>query len=292
MRKVFLFGNLWSVRPGWMAVPELGWGWGCPLLPRLPLKTYYLHWGAWAESLFPIRVWTRRYLWGWNGNLLDQLYFIPQSIWGEKPKPSSRTAMGWTRGRWLLEMAWHLSPASHGRSALVRKKRLLSFRLSKLALGLGLTSPSGVSFGIGLSECPRFAVTQSPVAVVFSTYGREVAGSGSEGTAGGRASAASRSTAQGGCFAALSAAKSFAFEPCPCVWTQWATSPLGCSSQNQTGIPGPQMLEIQRWGSFLLLLLFFLAATSVPPPRAQHFSVICVSWMHPSSSWQPARRVC
>lgn len=32
-------------------MPELGWGWGCPLLPRLPLKTYYLQWGAWAESL-------------------------------------------------------------------------------------------------------------------------------------------------------------------------------------------------------------------------------------------------
>lgn len=40
-----------------MAVPELGWGWGCPLLPRLPLKTYYLHCGL-GQSLFPIRVWT------------------------------------------------------------------------------------------------------------------------------------------------------------------------------------------------------------------------------------------
>ena len=35
-----------------MAVPELGWGWGCPLLPRLPLKTYYLHWGGLGREPF------------------------------------------------------------------------------------------------------------------------------------------------------------------------------------------------------------------------------------------------
>ena len=172
---------------GWRC---LSWarGGGCPLLPRLPLKTYYLHWGAWADNLFPIRVWTRRYIWGWNGKLLDRLYFIQQSFWGEKPKTSYRTAMGWTQRRWLLEMSWHLSPASHGRSALVPKKRLLSFPLSNLALGLGLISPSGVSFGIGISKCPRFAVTHrfrlllsSPPTV------REIAGSGSTCTTGGRA---------------------------------------------------------------------------------------------------------
>ena len=87
-------------------------------------------------------------------------------------------------------MSWHLSPASHGLSALVPKKRLLSFPLSNLALGLGLISPSGVSFGIGLSKCPRFAVTHrfrfllsSPPTV------QEIAGSGSTCTTGGRAQA-------------------------------------------------------------------------------------------------------
>ncbi|CAN0160457.1 unnamed protein product [Rangifer tarandus platyrhynchus] len=144
-------------------------------------------------------------------------------------------------------MARHLSPASHGRSALVRKKRLLSFPLSNLALGLGLISPSGVSFGIGLSECPRLAVTHrvrlrlsSPPTV------REIAGSGSVCSAGGHASAASQPTALGGCFASLSAAKLFAFEPCLCVWTQWATSPLGCSSQNQTAVLAPIQFLLHR----------------------------------------------
>ena len=69
-------------------------------------------------------------------------------------------------------MAWHLSPASHGRSALVPKKRLLSSPLSNLALGwfkshqplwrLLCNRPLKMSSVRG--------DLQSPVAAVFSTY--------------------------------------------------------------------------------------------------------------------------
>ena len=74
----------------------------------------------------------------------------------------------WERGRWLPELSWHLSPPSRGHSAIVCRKRLLS--PFQPGLRLGPIILSGISLGIGISKCPQFPMTQTPVAVCFSTY--------------------------------------------------------------------------------------------------------------------------
>lgn len=263
----------------WVGVGGVG-GWEeCPLLPRLPLKTYYLPCGAWAERLFQSSPGQDATFWDemetcWIDCILFRSRFEEKS-----PRLFPVPPWEWERGRWLPELSWHLErasgPPSRGHSATVCRKRLLS--PFQPGLRLGPITLSVISLGIGISKCPQFPVTQTPVAVCFSTYPpgnlrirvrvRQLLAdvrcvsrpccpiNSSSDHCAGKVSLTVCSTV-------------VCFWTSLCAWTQWATHPPVCSSQNQAGTLGPEMLEVQRW-------VFFLAATSVSTPSAQHHSYIC-----------------
>lgn len=169
-------------------------------------------------------------------------------------------------GCWVLPA---LPPVATGLGGAAVKRWLCPFQPG---FRLGPILPSGLSFGINIAKCSQFQVTQTLVAVCFSTHhpGKlwilQLLAVLRLVSCPCRPSNSSSDRGAGEEVRLLTAAQLSAFEP---LSVPRGYLLLMCSSQNRAVALGPWMLEVQRW----VFLATTLVSLLMPLACAQYSSV-------------------